>query len=275
MGRLDGKVAIVTGAARGQGAAEARRFAEEGARVLLTDILEEEGEKTAAAIRADLSTDVSSAEPVAFRRHDVTDESAWEATVAECVERFGSVHVLVNNAGIASGGPLAMTPLDDYMNVVNVNQVGVFLGMKTVTPHMVGSVQRDGLGGSIVNISSVDGMVGMAMTIGYVASKWAVRGMTKTAALELGMFGIRVNSIHPGGVDTPLLDPARDMGVDLRELFSRVPLNRIGTTQDVADLALFLASDESSYCTGSEFVIDGGLTAGFGMHFLQQDLPGG
>lgn len=257
----------MTGAARGQGAAEARRFAEEGARVLLTDVLDEDGEKTAAAIRADHG-DVA-----LFHHHDVTQEAEWEAAMGQAVDAFGGVHVLVNNAGIASGGPLAMTPLDDYMNVVNVNQVGVFLGMKTVAPHMVTSVQRDGLGGSIVNISSVDGMTGMAFTIAYVASKWAVRGMTKTAALELGQFGIRVNSIHPGGVDTPLLDPAREMGVDLRAYFSNVPLQRIATPDDVANLALFLASDESSYCTGSEFVIDGGLMAGFGLEFLRQGAP--
>ncbi|HLG01097.1 MAG TPA: glucose 1-dehydrogenase [Acidimicrobiia bacterium] len=268
MGRLDGKVAIVTGGARGQGAAEARRFAEEGASVLVTDVLDEEGEKTVAAISADLPSTRGS-DSVAYRHHDVTQEDEWEATAADAVERFGGLHVLVNNAGIASGGPLAMTPLDDYMNVINVNQVGVFLGMKVATPHMVSSVQRDGGTASIINISSVDGMVGMAMTVAYVASKFAVRGMTKTAALELGMFGIRVNSIHPGGVDTPLLDPAKELGVDLRQVFSNVPLNRIGTPSDVADLALFLASEESSYCTGSEFVIDGGLIAGFGFPFLQ------
>lgn len=268
MGRLDGKVAIVTGGARGQGAAEARRFAEEGAQVLITDVLQEEGEKTAASIAADLAS--SRAQDVAFARHDVTSEAEWEAVTAAVVDRFGGLHVLVNNAGIAAGGPLALTPLDEYMAVINVNQVGVFLGMKTAAPHMVTTVERDGGTGSIVNISSVDGMVGMAMTVAYVASKFAVRGMTKTAALELGMLGIRVNSIHPGGVDTPMLTPALEMGVDLKDLFSRVPLNRIGTSEDVADLALFLASEDSSYCTGSEFVIDGGLTAGFGFNFLSQ-----
>lgn len=269
MGRLDGKVAIVTGAARGQGAADARRFAQEGAKVLLTDVLDEEGEKTAAAIRADHG------EVAAFRHHDVTRENEWEETVAEALDQLGGVHVLVNNAGVAHGGPLAMTSLDDYMGVIMVNQVGVFLGMKTVTPAMVTSVQRDGLGGSIINISSVDGMVGMAFTVAYVASKFAVRGMTKTAALELGQFGIRVNSIHPGGVDTPLLDPAKEMGVDLRAYFSNVPLQRIGTPEDVANLALFLASDESGYCTGTEFVIDGGLIAGLGFEFMRQGAPGG
>lgn len=269
MGRLDGKVAIVTGGARGQGAAEARRFAQEGAKVLLTDVLEEEGEKTAAAICADHGDGVA-----VFSTQDVTSEAQWEATVAQAVERFGGVHVLVNNAGIATGAPLAMTQLDEYLNVIMVNQVGVFLGMKSVVPAISTSIQRDGLGGSIINISSVDGMVGMAFTIPYVASKWAVRGMTKTAALELGMFGIRVNSIHPGGIDTAMLEPAVDMGIDLKETFSRVPLARIGTSEDVANLALFLASDESSYCTGSEFVIDGGLIAGFGLGFMSPEAFG-
>lgn len=249
MGSLDGKVAVVTGAARGQGEAEARRFAAEGAAVVVTDVLDEQG----AAVASSLG------ERAAYVRLDVTDEDDWKRAIGQAEARFGPVSVLVNNAGIARGAPLASTSLDDYMAVVNVNQVGVFLGMREVVPSMT----RAG-GGSIVNVSSVDGMTGMAFVVAYVASKFAVRGMTKVAALELGSLGIRVNSIHPGGVDTPMLRPdgvERDLG----GLFARVPLGRIGTPDDIAALAVFLASDESAYCTGAEFVIDGGLTAGFGL----------
>ena len=249
MGRLDGKVALVTGAARGQGEAEARRFAAEGAAVVVTDVLDEQG----AAVAASLGT------RAVYVRLDVTDEDGWKQAIAAAEARFGPVSVLVNNAGIARGAPLAATSLDDYMAVVDVNQVGVFLGMREVIPSMT----RAG-GGSIVNVSSVDGMTGMAFVVAYVASKFAVRGMTKVAALELGALDIRVNSIHPGGVDTPMLRPDGEER-DLGGVFSRVPLGRIGTPDDIAALAVFLASDESAYCTGAEFVIDGGLTAGFGL----------
>ena len=250
MGRLDGKVAIITGAARGQGAAEARLFAAEGARVLLGDVLDAEGK----ALAAELGS------RALYTHLDVTDESAWRNAVELAENRFGPVHVLVNNAGIVRVAPLEQTSLDDYMEVIRVNQVGVFLGMRSVIP----SMKRSG-SGSIVNISSIDGLVGMAMGAAYVSSKFAVRGLTKTAALELGPLGIRANSIHPGGVDTPMV---RGIGVEpdagaASGLFSNVPLGRIGQPGEIAKLALFLASDESSYSTGSEFIADGGLTAGF------------
>lgn len=250
MGRLDGRVALVTGAARGQGEAEARRLAEDGAAVVVTDVLDEEGRAVATSI----------GDRAMYQRLDVTREGDWQRVVEETASRFGPVTVLVNNAGIARGAPLAATSLDDYLAVVQVNQVGVFLGMRAVVPAMSAAG-----GGSIVNVSSVDGMTGMAFVVAYVASKFAVRGMTKVAALELGSLGIRVNSVHPGGVDTPMLRPD---GVerDLSAFFARVPLGRIGTVTDVASLVAFLASDDSSYCTGAEFVIDGGLTAGFGLH---------
>lgn len=253
MGKLDGKVAIVTGAARGQGAAEARLFVREGGKVLLGDVLDEEGRLVAKEL----------GDAAHYRHLDVTAETDWQAAVEDAVERFGRLDVLVNNAGIAKFGPIAMTSLEDYMAVINVNQVGVFLGMK----HAVPALTRSG-GGSIVNISSVDGMTGMFGVVAYVSSKWAVRGMTKTAALEFGPLGIRVNSIHPGGVDTPMLRPAdapAAVDVDLTPFFKRVPLGRIGLPEDIAQLAAFLASEESAYCTGAEFVIDGGLTAGFSM----------
>lgn len=250
MGALEGKVAIVTGAARGQGEAEARLFAAEGAKVLLGDVLDAEGKAVAESI----------GDAAAYRHLDVTDESSWADAIADVGERWGRLDVLVNNAGIARFAPMAMMSLDDYMAVVMVNQVGVFLGMRAAVPLMSSSG-----GGSIVNTSSVDGMTGMMGVTAYVASKFAVRGMTKTAALELGPVGIRVNSIHPGGVDTPMLRPEGIPALDLSAVFTNVPLKRIGTPEDVAELALFLASDRSSYCTGSEFVIDGGLLAGFGM----------
>jgi len=251
MGALDGKVAIVTGAARGQGEAQARLFASEGARVLLGDVLDDEGASVAASI----------GEAAVYWHLDVTEEASWAGALAEVEQRWGRLDVLVNNAGVARFAPLAMTTLEDYMAVIAVNQVGVFLGMRAAIPLMSGTG-----GGSIINTSSVDGLTGMMGVTAYVASKFAVRGMTKTAALELGSVGIRVNSIHPGGIDTPMLRPDGLPALDLSAMFSRVPLGRIGTVDDVADLALFLASDRSSYCTGAEFVIDGGLLAGFGMH---------
>lgn len=252
MGRLDGRVAIVTGGARGQGAAEARLFAAEGARVVVSDVLDDAGKELADEIGGS----------AIYRHLDVTDEMAWNALAAEVEDLHGRIDVLVNNAGIVKMAPLVETSLDDYMNVVNVNQVGVFLGMRSIIPAM----QRAG-GGSIVNISSIDGMVGMALAAGYVSSKFAVRGLTKVAALELGGHGIRVNSIHPGGVDTPMVSAA---GVDSEEsgVLSNVPLGRIGRPDEIAQLALFLASDESSYCTGSEFIADGGVTAGFSLESM-------
>jgi 3alpha(or 20beta)-hydroxysteroid dehydrogenase len=249
MATLDGKVAVVTGAARGQGEAQARRFVEEGARVLLGDVLDDEGTEVADSI----------GDNAVYRHLDVTQERSWVDAVVDVEARWGRIDILVNNAGIARFAPLAMTSLEDYLSVVMVNQVGVFLGMRAVVPLMSAT------GGSIINTSSVDGMTGMFGVVAYVASKFAVRGMTKTAALELGQLGIRVNSIHPGGVDTPMLHPEGLEAFDLQKVFTRVPMQRVGTVDDVAELVLFLASDRSSYCTGSEFVIDGGLLAGFGM----------
>ena len=249
MDRVLGKVAIVTGAARGQGEAEARILIAEGAKVMLTDILDADGEKLAAEL----------GDNAAYMSHNVCDEAAWVEVVQATESRFGPVTVLINNAGILKINALADTPLDEYMQVINVNQVGVFLGMK----HVTGSMTKAG-GGSIVNISSIDGLVGMSHAIAYVASKFAVRGMTKSAAVELGPVGIRVNSIHPGGVETPMVTQLRPEGSDATESpSSNVPLGRIGQPEDIAKLALFLASDDSAYSSGGEFIIDGGMTAGF------------
>lgn len=251
MGKLDGKVALVTGASRGQGAAEARLFVEEGASVVLADVLHEEG----TALAAELGSGAC------FQHLDVRDEDGWRAAVAEAVGRFGGLSILVNNAGIFRFSPLEGTTREVFDEVVAVNQTGVFLGMQAVAGPM-----RAAGGGSIINVSSVDGLVGMTYGIAYVASKFAVRGMTKCAALELAGAGIRVNSIHPGGVDTPMANMVP--GVDVASAFSNVPLGRIGRPEEIARLVAFLASDDSSYCTGSEFIIDGGMTAGMQLEQL-------
>jgi len=250
MSNLNGKVALITGAARGQGAAEARLFAQRGAKVMLCDILDDEGQAVAAEIGAN----------AAYLRLDVTSEASWQAAVKATVSKFGKLNVLVNNAGIVKVTALADCPLEEYMQVIQVNQIGVFLGMKTVVPAM-----KQAGGGSIVNISSIDGLIGMTGGTAYCASKFAVRGMTKVAALELGKDGIRVNSIHPGGILTPMITGA---GLDAQtagEIFGRVPLQRIGQPEEIATLAAYLASDDASYSTGSEFIADGGLTAGFAL----------
>jgi 3alpha(or 20beta)-hydroxysteroid dehydrogenase len=251
MGRLDGKVAIVTGGARGQGEAEVRLFAAEGAAVVFGDVLDDPG-------RA-LATELG--ENVVYHHHDVTDEADWDRVVADAEQRFGRLDVLVNNAGVLSFGTLTHElAVDDYRRVIEVNQFGTFLGMRAAIPALLRNH-----GGSIVNISSTGGLRAYGGTIAYGASKFAVRGMTKTAALEYGLAGIRVNSIHPGGIDTPMT-----RGADLGEMtpaeqdaaYAQISLGRAGRADEIARLALFLASDESSYCTGAEFVADGGMLAG-------------
>jgi len=248
MKRLEGRVALITGAARGQGEAEARLFAAEGAKVVLGDVLDDAGKDVARAI----------GDAAVYQHHDVSREESWASFVGTAQQTFGRVDVLVNNAGILKFSPLAETRLEDYLRVVHVNQVGCFLGMKAVIPAMSAAGR-----GSIVNVSSVAGLEGSAGLVAYSSSKFAIRGMTKTAALELGRVGIRVNAICPGGVDTPMVRGGRDFEhVDQGGWFSKLPLGRIGKPEEVARLALFLASDESSYCTGTEFVCDGGQLAG-------------
>jgi 3alpha(or 20beta)-hydroxysteroid dehydrogenase len=263
MGRLEGKVALISGAARGQGEAEARLFAAEGARVVVGDVLAAECQ----ALAEELAKSHRHASPSAAAERtqevargvllDVTSEASWQAAVRTTLDAFGRLDVLVNNAGIVRTGRLETTSLEDYMAVVQVNQVGVFLGMRAVVPAM-----REAGGGSIINISSNAGLEGVRNVIGYVASKWAIRGMTKTAALELGRYGIRVNSVHPGPVDTPMVSSPDFDDVDKNAVLAGLPIPRMGRPEEIARIVLFLASDESSYSTGSEFIADGGRTAG-------------
>jgi len=245
MGRLDGKVALITGGARGQGATEARLFASEGATVVLTDVLDDEGKATADDIGA----------AATYLHHDVTVEQEWADVVARVTGDHGRLDVLVNNAGILHIAPTVMVSEADYRRVIDVNQIGVFLGMKAVIPTMSGQGS-----GSIVNISSVAGMMGAPGMIAYGASKWAVRGMTKSVAIELASVGVRVNSVHPGIIETPMLAEFDAWGIT-PTVIERVPVGHSAPPEDVANVVLFLASDESRYCTGAEFVVDGGMTA--------------
>jgi 3alpha(or 20beta)-hydroxysteroid dehydrogenase len=243
--RLIGKVAIVTGGAQGQGAAIARHFVAEGAKVVVADIAEDLGKTLADEL----------GEAAYFRHHDVSDEGSWTDLVADANERFGPVNVLANNAGILRFGEIERMSADEYLLLVHVNQLGTFLGMKAVARTM-----RKNGGGSIINASSVEGLAGMASLTAYTATKFAIRGMTKAAAMELGPKGIRVNSVHPGMIDTPMTRPH---GGDAAMEFgaSRVPLRRVGYPEDIAPLYVFLASDESGYIHGAEIAIDGGVTA--------------
>lgn len=243
MGRLDNKICIITGAARGQGESEARLFAEEGATVWLTDVLDDVGQSVADDIGA------------TYRNLDVRDEAAWASLTAEVIAEHGRIDVLVNNAGVYASGRHYEISVDDFNRVMDINCSGVFLGMRAASPYM-----REAGQGSIVNISSIAGMGGGLNAFAYHTSKWAVRGMTKAAAVENGRRNVRVNSIHPGLIDTDMLNVAVADGQDNDKVVRRIPLGRTAEADEVGRLALFLASDDSSYCTGTEFVVDGGLS---------------
>lgn len=245
--RLEGKVAIISGGARGMGAAEARIFAREGARVVIGDLLEEEGLKVVAEIG-------EAGGEALFVRLDVTDESSWQSAVEAALERFGRVDILVNNAAILRTQGLLETTEEIWDEVMDVNTKGTFLGTKTVIPEM-----RKAGGGSIINISSGAGITGSRRNTAYHASKGAVRIFTKSAAIQYAGENIRVNSVHPGPVDTDML--ASSLTVEGGRRPEDVPLGRYGRPEEVAYGVLYLASDESSFVTGSEVVIDGGRTA--------------
>ncbi|MEU4422546.1 glucose 1-dehydrogenase [Actinoplanes sp. NPDC024001] len=252
MGRLDGKVALITGGARGMGKAHARHFVAEGARVVVGDVLDDRGQAVADGLGADRCR---------FVHHDVTSEAEWAAAVAATLSAFGRVDVLVNNAGILRHAPVAEMEPAEFRQVIEVNLIGTWLGIRQVAPAMTTAG-----GGSIVNISSIEGFAGAAGLSAYSASKFGVRGLTRSAAQELGPLGIRVNSVHPGGVMTSMaLSAAQTMtGVDPTGFLKALPIARFAEPVEISRLVAFLASDESSYTTGAEFLADGGLLSGPG-----------
>lgn len=255
MARFEGKVAIVSGAAQGMGAATARLFAAEGAKVVLGDVAEDKGQATAADIGGESF----------FQHLDVRSDASWAALVDRTVAQFGTVDILVNNAAIVHFTAIEELVAEEAERVLGINVIGVMLGVKHVAP-----VMKHAGKGVIVNISSVDGLRGCNGLSAYTASKWAVRGLSKSQAFELGPCGIRVCSVHPGGVNTQMGNP---FGRDREELdkdFTRVPLQRIGEPEEIARATLFIASDDASYITGAELAVDGGWSAGY----FQPVLPG-
>ncbi len=247
--RLEGKVALISGGARGMGATEARLFASEGARVILGDILEEHGQQVQAEV-------AESGGEAVFVRLDVTVESDWRRAVDTAVQRFGKLDILVNNAGIFDRSTVQSQTIESWDRVMGINAKGVFLGTKAAIPAM-----RDAGGGSIVNISSVAGLTGSIQATSYNTSKGAVRILTKSTAIQCAADGIRCNSVHPGPIETTMLDEVFLNSEVRAQRETGIPMGRFGTMEDVAKGVLFLASDEASYVTGSELVIDGGLTA--------------
>ena len=250
MGRLDGKVALITGGARGMGKSHVRHFVAEGAQVVFGDVLDDKG----AAVAAGLDERCCR-----YVHHDVTSEADWDAAVATAMDTFGRLDVLVNNAGVLAFATIADMPLAEFRRILEVNAVGCWLGMKAVIEPM-----KAAGGGSIINISSIEGFTGAAGLSAYSASKFAVRGMTKAAARELGQFGIRVNSVHPGGVLTSMTLSQPGSAEQADAFLKAMPLSRFARPAEISCLVAYLASDESSYSTGSEFLADGGILSGPG-----------
>jgi 3alpha(or 20beta)-hydroxysteroid dehydrogenase len=250
MGRLDGKVALITGGARGMGKSHARHFVAEGARVVIGDVLDDKGRAVADGL-----------DGCRFVHHDVTSEDDWAAAVQTTLDAFGRLDVLVNNAGILRHGPVAEMEPAEFRRVIDVNLVGCWLGIRQVVAPMTA-----GGGGSIVNISSIEGIAGAAGLSAYSASKFGIRGLTRSAAQELGPAGIRVNSVHPGGVLTSMALAAAETltRVDPQAFLKALPIARFAEPIEISRLVAFLASDESSYTTGAEFLADGGLLSGPG-----------
>jgi 3alpha(or 20beta)-hydroxysteroid dehydrogenase len=250
MGKLDGKVALITGGARGMGEAHVRHFVDEGAKVVFGDVLEAEGAKVAADV----------GEACRFVPMDVTSEGDWATATAAAVETFGKLDVLVNNAGILIFRKIAAMTLDEFRRVIDVNMVGTWLGIKAAIEPMTAAGR-----GSIINVSSIEGFIGAAGLSAYSASKFGIRGITKAAARELARKRIRVNSIHPGAVGTPMVqDPDLIAEVNAEAFVASMPIKRFAKPVEVSRVVAFLASDEASYCTGSEFVVDGGILTGAG-----------
>jgi 3alpha(or 20beta)-hydroxysteroid dehydrogenase len=253
MGKLDQRVALITGGARGQGAATARLFAAEGAKVVIADVLEGEGSA--------LADEIGSA--ALFQRLDVTDESAWQKLVADIEARWGSVDILINNAGIVHPAGLLQLEKGDFQRVLEINLLGAWLGIKAAAPGMIARGR-----GAIVNVCSTSALWGMNGLGAYSSSKWALRGLTKTAAMELGHKGVRVNAVFPGGINTAMGNVTNESVEELAKYYQGQPIRRIGEPEEVARASLFLASDDASYLCGSELAVDGGMTLGVYQTFL-------
>jgi 3alpha(or 20beta)-hydroxysteroid dehydrogenase len=252
-GKLEGRVAVITGAARGQGEATARIFAEAGARVVAADLLQEEG----AALTRDLGA------AAIFHKLDTADEDGWAALVVAVLARWGRIDILINNAGIVHPAAIGDLTKADFQRVLNINLIGAWLGMKAVTPAMTAAGK-----GAIVNICSTSGLWGMNGLAAYSASKWALRGLNKTAAMELGHKGIRVNAVFPGGINTKMGNITGEPVAELNKYYQGQAIRRIGEPEEVARTSLFLVSDDASYITGAEIAVDGGMTLGVINSFL-------